>query len=257
MRHHIEAVTVCINYGDFLAETIPYNIDCFDRWIIITTKEDHTTRELCRKWSIETLLTNDHQRYGDVFNKGRIIERSLQHMSSTGFRLHLDADIVIPPKFRYSLLSADLDTNKIYGCDRILVKSYEDWQKLQKSNWLSHSYHHLLRFPKGYEVGTRWVSSGPGGVGYTPIGFFQLWHSDSDYYKGVRCRTYPDQHGAAHRSDVQFALKFDRSQRELLPELLVVHLESQESENGANWHGRRSCPFGNNKQTSDNNSNPS
>lgn len=238
---NLEAITVCIGYGDFLAEIIPHNLPVLDRWLIVTSPEDEETRDVCRRFSLDTLLTNDATRRDEPFNKGRIIERGLQHLSADGWRLHLDSDIALPSGLRHRLESADLDPRCIYGTDRIMVKNYQDWQSLKNSGWMAHSAHCLVTPPKGFEIGTRWVHHG---MGYVPIGFFQLWHSSADQWRGARVRPYPSKHNDACRTDVQHALQWDRRNRELLPELLVVHLESEACANGTNWKGRKTKRFG-------------
>lgn len=239
----LEAVTVCIGYADFLREVAPHNIPVLDRWVIVTAEDDEETRDLCRRLSLQTILTRDQHRKGEEFNKGRVIERALQHLSGTdAWRLHLDADIALPSKTRLLLEAADLEKTNIYGADRIMVKDYESWKRLEASGWLAHNWHCLSTPPKGFEIGTRWVHHQ---MGYVPIGFFQLWHSSADQYKGARVRPYPSQHNDACRTDVQHALQWDRCNRELLPELLVVHLESDpKAKNGANWKGRTTPRFG-------------
>jgi hypothetical protein len=219
----VEAVTVCINYGDFLGQVAPYNLAVLDNWLIVTSPEDEETREVCRKFGIKTLLTKDHKRNPEDFNKGRIIERALQHLSADSWRLHLDGDIVLPGTFRRALAVADLNHEKIYGCDRVMVKNWDDWQKLKSSGWFSQDYHNRVNFPHGYQVGTRWANNHSG---YVPIGFFQLWSGKTDQWKGVRIKEYSSDHNNACRTDVQFGLQFDRRDRELLPERLsgLVHL---------------------------------
>jgi hypothetical protein len=106
---------------------------------------------------------------------------------------------------------------------------------------MTHSYHNLVKPPPGFSIGSRWADHE---IGYVPIGFFQMWHSHSEYYKGTRSRPYPTEHNDACRTDVQFGMKWDRRHRELLPEFFVVHLESQEAPNGANWCGRKTRRFG-------------
>ncbi len=242
MSLKLEAVTVCIGYADFLREVAPHNIPVLDRWVIVTEESDEETRDLCRRLSLQTILTNDQHRNGAEFNKGRVVERALQHLSSDAWRLHLDSDIALPSKTRHLLQAADLEKTNIYGADRIMVKSYEDWQRLQTSGWLAHNWHCLSTPPKGFEIGTRWIHHQ---MGYVPIGFFQLWHSSADQYKGARVRPYPCEHNDACRTDVQHALQWDRACRELLPELLVVHLESSPTAKlGANWKGRTTPRFG-------------
>ena len=241
----IEAVTVCVGYADFLAETARFNAGVLDRWIIVTTEDDEQTREVCRIHDLQTVLTNDFERAaggigGGAFNKGRMIDRGLQHLSQGAWRLHLDADIVLPSQFRGMLDGAHLDDRKLYGCDRLMVRSWEQWQALQRSGWLNHT-HCSVNIPAGIEVGTRWALSA---TGYVPIGFFQLWHGSADEWRGRRHRTYPIHHGDACRTDVQHSLQWDRRDRELLPEVVVVHLESEPCRLGANWNGRRTKPFG-------------
>jgi hypothetical protein len=237
----IEALTVCIGYGDFLAVTAEHNAGLFDDWVIVTCESDIHTREVCRRHSLRTLLSDDHVRDGGKFNKGRLIERGLQHLSAGGWRLHLDADIVLPARFKHHLRAAQLDPQSIYGCDRVMVRSHEDWIRLRQSRWLTHDYHCCVNPPPGFQIGTRWCHHDSG---YVPIGFFQLWHSDADLWRGARIRPYPQRHNDACRTDVQHALQWDRSRRHLIPELFVVHLESEPARNGANWCGRTTSPFG-------------
>lgn len=241
----IEAVTCCVGYGDFLAETVKQNVGLIDRWIIVTSEADEKTRGVCHAHDLEVLVSEDHARDGGdrgegAFNKGRMVQRALQMVSQDAWRLHLDADIVLPVQFRRLLEGAHLDKRKLYGCDRVMVRSWEEWQVARRSGWMPHS-HCNINMPKGRDVGSRWALHD---TGYVPIGFFQLWHAQSDEHKGRRFRKYPIAHGAAHRTDVQFALQWDRRDRELLPEVVVVHLESEPCALGANWLGRKTKPFG-------------
>jgi hypothetical protein len=78
--------------------------------------------------------------------------------------------------------------------------------------------------------------------GWEPIGFFQLWNPRNS---GVF--NYPTEHGACDRTDVIHAKKFERKNREFLPEIIVVHLDSSGvmSDNmGTNWRGRKTPIFG-------------
>lgn len=248
LRECLEAVTVCVGYGDFLAQTAPVNAHIFDRWLIVTTPDDMETREVCRKHSLPTLLTEDGK--GDAgdggdFRKGRMIERGLQHLSADGWRVHMDADIALPSRTRHFMETAELEKTKIYGMDRVMCRSYEEWQKVLASNYLTtlhHDYHNRVRWPEGLPVGARWADIN---FGYVPIGFFQLWHSKSDLWKGIRIKPYPTKHNDACRTDVQHGLQWDRPDRVLLPELIAVHLESHPNAPiGVNWKGRKSPRFG-------------
>lgn len=239
LNERIEAVTVCIGYADFLEITIAKNLHHFDKWVIVTSREDVATRELCRRYSVFCLLSEDHLRGGE-FNKGRLIERGLQHLSAGGWRVHIDADTMLPSNFRNIIKGAHLHEEYIYGADRIMVKNRADYNRLLSSGWLSNDYHCRVQTPKGFEIGHRWAHHHEG---YCPIGFFQMWHSSEDQYKGARTKPYPHEHNDACRTDVQFALQWDRRRRAIIPELYVIHLESEAAPLGANWNGRKTKKF--------------
>jgi hypothetical protein len=243
--NRIEAITVCVNYADFLAETAKTNQGLFDSWTIVTEATDEATRDVCRRFNLKTILSSDGSRFGDNgFCKGRLIERGLQHLSADGWRLHIDADIALPHCFRHRLEAADLQKDTIYGIDRVMLKTWDDWQKVKNSGYLSggqFDYHCRTSWPEGAEIGTRWCHPQ---FGYVPIGFFQLWHSSQDEWRGIRVKPYPSNHGNACRTDVQHALQWDRHKRAVIPEVVGVHLESEQAPKGANWNGRTTKPFG-------------
>ncbi len=241
MSMRLEAVTVCVDYADFLAVAAAENAGLFDRWVIVTAPHDEATREVCRKHNLECLQTDDFYRDGpNDFAKARGINRGLEQLSADCWRLHIDADIVLPRCLRRSLELAHLDNGCIYGVDRVMVKSWAEWQAFKAGAFLSRDYHSRVNFPP-FPVGTRWASSR---YGWLPIGFFQLWHSDADEWRGIRQRRYPERHNSAARCDVQFALQWDRRKRVLLPEVVAVHLESEPAKLGANWTGRTTKTFG-------------
>lgn len=237
----LEAVTVCVNYADFLEVTARTNRGLFDRWVIVTKESDEHTREVCRRYDLETVLTNDFDRDGPGFNKARGVNRGLQLLSANCWHLHLDADIVLANETKNLLEAAHLNTAHIYGTDRVMCNGAEKYEQIVKSGWLMHDFHHRVSVPAGFSIGSRWVSNHHG---YVPIGFFQLWHTDASEWHGIRQRRYPEHHSTAARCDVQFGLLWDRRQRECLPELLVLHLESEPAPMGANWGGRTTKPFG-------------
>ncbi len=241
----LEAVTVCVGYSDFLAETAKQNRMHFDRWTIVTTPDDRETIELCRRRNLEVVTTEEFHRAEDArpFNKGRGIARGLNFISDDAWALHLDADVVLPRLTRQMLEVAHLDPTCIHGVDRIELHSWEEWQALLASGYLDdqHGYHLCMNPYRAKPFGTRVIK---GHAGYTPIGFFQLWHNGEGVHRGWRHKDYPDFNSDAAHSDVKFALQWDRRKRVLIPEIVAVHLESARVGMGSNWKGRTTPRFG-------------
>lgn len=235
----IECVVTCVGYSDFLAYTLPLNMRHFDKLVVVTSPADKATQKVCDYHGVQVWLTDAFNAQWDgQFRKGAGINQGLNRLDKDAWILHLDADIVLPPNFRSVLENADLDTTMIYGADRAEFKSFEDWQKfvaspeppVQGAGFFIHITHH------GQQLGTRVAFQHHGG--YVPIGFFQLWHADS----GVLA--YPEGHSDAGREDSHFPTQWPRKKRALIPEIIVYHLESESSQMGVNWKGRKTKPFG-------------
>jgi len=151
----------------------------------------------------------------------------------------LDADIYLPPLTRGILERISLDENNIYGIDRMMCPNFNEWIEFISSPRQTHTgwvYIHPTVFPMGVRIG-EYMSEG-----YEPIGFFQMWHPKTS---GVYL--YPEMHGSADRTDVLFAKKWLRKNRGLIPEIIGVHLDSENStidEMGKNWNGRKTSYFG-------------
>jgi len=238
----VEAVTVCVGYGDLLAVTARENQHLVDDLVVVTSPDDRETRDVCHRLCIRHVLSEDHRR-GGPFNKARMIQRGLDQLGAKDWVLHLDSDVILPRQFKALLGLAHLDERCIYGADRCNLTGFEAWRKLktEKGAWDNHRYHSSIHFEPDAPVGTRWASPFHG---YVPIGFFQLFHGSQLTADGHHVRHYPYEHGDAARTDVQFALQWDRRFRQLLPEVVALHLESEASPLGANWAGRKTRRFG-------------
>ena len=238
----VEAVTVCIGYADFLAASLPENLPLVDDLVVITSPDDDETRAVCRRHSVRCIQSEDYKR-GGTFNKARLINRAFDQIGGHDWILHLDADIVLPRKFRQLVDWAHLDPAVLYGADRCNLIGWDHWQRLKRyaGAWDNHAHGCGHWFHPDLPVGSRWISHQHG---YCPIGFFQLCHGSALTENGYRHRSYPEAHGDAARSDVQFALQWDRRNRQILPEVIVLHLESEPAALGANWKGRTTARFG-------------
>jgi hypothetical protein len=235
----IEALTVCVSYADIAKYTLPALRRQVDRLIVVTTPDDQATHQLCHRLNLETVETDDYYRHGDNFNKGRAIEHALAMLQHDDWVLHIDSDIHLPDDFRESLDDAHLDPKCIYGVDRVMIHDWVAFQKWRDRG--SSRQWHNYQYTHGELIGARWCDIR---YGYVPIGFFQLWHQSAAGRTGIRTRRYPEWHSNAARADVQFALQWDRRHRQLIPEILVAHIENGHATNGTNWNGRKTPEFG-------------
>lgn len=239
----IEAVTVCKDYGDFLAATLPHNRSVFDKLVVVTSDKDEYTHHLCEVYHVECVKTNIFEKN---FNKAKGINLGLSRLDRDGVIIHFDSDIAFPARTRQILEMAQLRDDTIYGCHRVMCDSYEDWcrylAKPQKLIECDIYIHNKYPWPVGTQIGK--FTHNPENIsecGYVPIGFVQAWQEKD----GVK-RVYPEEHSSAARSDLAFAYQWDRQHRALIPELTVVHLGTpdQKTKMGVNWNGRASQRFG-------------
>jgi hypothetical protein len=134
------------------------------------------------------------------------------------------------------LEAASLDPACVYGIDRLMCRDFNSWLRYQRQpvpQFQDEVFVQLKPFPTGTRVAK--LDAG----GYVPIGFFQLWNARSRRF------TYPEHHSTAARSDMLFSLQWDRRQRQLLPEIVGIHLATDSAgQIGANWNGRTTAGFG-------------
>jgi hypothetical protein len=249
----LEAVTTCVDYSDFLAHTILFNKQCFDRWVVVTAPHDEATRRLCEYHDVEYVVTSafyedersegahGHGRiYRPSFSKGKGINKGLEVLDRLGWVVHIDADVVLPPRARDMIEGAALDPTYLYGIDRLMAKDFDEWCVHLAYPEQQHDANIFIRantFPFNVRVARHRDGTRRGG--WLPIGFFQMWNPA---VSGVH--DYPTQHSSAARTDMQQGLRWDRAKRGLIPEIVAIHLESEEVRMGHNWEGRRTRFFG-------------
>jgi hypothetical protein len=232
---HLEAVTVCIDYADILKETIVANKGQFDKWVVVTSPGDKETQQLCKYHHVQCIVYDGFYDGDGKINKARGINAGLNHLTKKGWVLHIDADIVLPTHTRGILEKLYLEGDCVYGCDRLMVQSYEEWAEFQykpKPVHENYIFTHLTAFPVGVRVNQYM------GEGYNVIGFFQLWNPSQS---GVQ--TYPEHISGFDRTDVLFQKLFKPGKRRFMPEIVTIHLDSEQADMGANWKGRKTKLF--------------
>jgi len=234
----IEAVVVCVDYSDFLEYTIADNLQHLDRMVVVTHSRDNLTQRICNKYGVDCIKTEVFHDEGDKFNKGRAINLGLSHLRHDDWILIIDADILLPHRFRHMLEMAKLNKENIYGCDRLNSLTFENWSENKDNTIPQHLWRFMVTPQPEFPLGSRLVHNE---YGWLPIGYFQLWSASKN-------RLYPIVCGSSEHSDVLFAVQWPREKRILLPEFFCYHLESEGlAQMGVNWQGRKTKPFGKSK----------
>lgn len=239
----IEAFTYCENYSDFLAETLPTNVHLFDNYTVITSTKDKDTIKLCDIYRVkclkidkEKILNEDNE----IFFKGYCLNEGLKTSKYNDWVISLDADIWLPPRTRQLLDNKNLNEEKIYGIDRMMCNSYEDWIKFKKKPKIHEGW--IFMFLDAFPMGVRNVAYSS--EGFIPIGFFQMWN-----IKKSGIANYPIKHCKKEkwtiRSDTFHTKQWPPENRGFIPEIVAIHLASSNGEKmGINWQGRKTPYFG-------------
>jgi len=238
----LQALTVSVNYPDFLVHVLEENKSLFDKWIIVTDTKDEETFNLCQKYSKYGIvcIQTDSFYENAIFNKYAGINVGLNYIDLDSWCLFLDSDIILHDQTRRILENLELNKEFIYGIDRVNCKGIDSWEgfkakrNLVIDNWLLTN--------AGFDLGSRLVhyygyAGGDGKFkGWNPLGFFQLAHRGS-------FSSYPAESEGADHCDLVFSRNWPRSKRQFIPEIIGIHLESEFLIKGTNWYGRISLPF--------------
>lgn len=226
----LEAVTVCVGFDDMLDVTLGLNHPHFDNFIVVTSHADKKTHAVCQKYGAMCVMTDLFNKNGRKFNKGAAINAGFGYYQYNGWRMHLDADIIVPDNFRRILFNhTPLNKNALFGADRVDVIGVDE---VHSSRKMPQHRHRLLVDCGQRPMGARFVSTLHG---YLPLGFFQLWHAQCH-------KPYPYSLGTAAHDDTMFAALWPAHYRIHLPQVVCQHLCSCKPVWGENWDGKRQHP---------------
>lgn len=235
----IEAVIVCIDYSDFLLFTLKDNKVHFDKTVVVTTTKDLKTKYICDTYGVECIQTDQITNDDLTVNKALCINLGLKHLDCDGWVVQIDADIWLPPDTRRILNSFPLEDKCIYGIDRLMCNSFGKWidfiEAFNREEKFIHKqkiYMDVDHFPLGGRV----VNYGRGGLWV--IGFFQLWNPE-----GSGVKEYPIERVGYDRTDVAHMKKWGKGTRLMIPDIIGIHLSSQDHSKAQNWNGRTSRSF--------------
>ena len=155
----IIGITICIDYADFLAQTLPHNRPLFTNYYIVTEERDTSTRELARMYDCNVLFTTKTHEKGAKFNKSGMMfdaQHVLHRRHTEAWIVNLDADIYLPSDLWKQIDRHGLNKNGIYGLTRHVYNTHNDYVNGIVSC----------------------VDNGDGGV----VGYFQLYWLKNKYY---------------------------------------------------------------------------
>lgn len=231
----LEAVITCVGFDDFLDVALAHNHGHFDTLIIVTSHGDRKTHQVARKHGAVLVETDLFRKNGRNFNKGAAINAGFDRFQYHGWRMHLDGDILLPDNFRRMLFNhTHLDEACLYGSDRVDVVAREGLDRLRKAAWDRPQavWRCLVQPHSENPLGARYVDTLHG---YSPLGFFQLWHARSQ-------KPYPWSLGTAAHDDIMFATQWAAEHRRHLPTVVCYHLCERKPQWGENWEGQRKQP---------------
>ena len=231
---YLEGVILCLEYDDFLSETLPTNKHLFDKLIIVTATWSEATKEVCKREGVEYVVREE------PFYMTVGINRGLEELSKKDWVLFTNADMFYAPNFRQNLENSNLDPTKIYGIDRYRVKGFSTWNKF-KTEKIPHN--EVDRFglrsrANAFKSDPRIYSDGPPSRGYVPCGYFQLWNP-----KGSGVYSYLDRRDPLQDDDIIFSKQWSVDKREVLTDVFGYHLESEDHYVSIDWNGRKSKRF--------------
>ena len=195
----VEAVTVSVNYSDYLLKCIS-NKMLLDRWLIITHQNDKKTIQVCKDNELE-YICSDRIYDNAYFAKGRGVNDGLNKIKPLEWILQLDSDILLPDNFRDVLMQAELDNTCIYGSPRFYTTGN---RRIEINNKTNEPHMRPL------------------------FGFFQLWHS-------LKYIDYPECSMHAGGDDTRHSLRFEWPDKW---KYLDLHLIDVSGVCNQNWYGR-------------------
>lgn len=203
-----KAITVCVDYSDLLAITLPYNRHHFDFFCVVTAPQDERTIQFCRDNGTVDLLhvTDKFYEHGAVFNKWAALEQALDHYGRDGWMCLMDADVLWP-----KVAPLPFESGKLYTPRRRMMPDVTSTVP-DESTWSAFPIHPQEREWAGY---TQVFSAFDDVLGPAP------WHETNWAHAG----------GA----DSFFQAKWSPADK-VRPKWNVLHL----GEAGVNWCGRSS-----------------
>jgi hypothetical protein len=106
----MKAIMVCVDYGDLLSLTLPYNKHHFEQMLVVTAPRDRETQNICEREGVLCYLTDSFYSNGAKFNKWLALEEGLDVLGRDGWLCIMDADVLLPKSIKVT----PGDNNSLY-----------------------------------------------------------------------------------------------------------------------------------------------
>lgn len=119
----MKAITVSVDYADLLAITLPRNAPRFSEVVVVTSPADRATQRLCEEVpGVRCHVTEAfYAGEGAVFRKWAALEEGLALLGRDGWIWVLDADILLPQRFRVDAFN--FCRGNLYGPRRRMLRN--------------------------------------------------------------------------------------------------------------------------------------
>ena len=180
----MKMLTTCIEYSDFLEESLKYSSKIFTDILVCTIARDKKTQQLCSKYpNARAIVSEDREllHNGGSFNKARIMNKglkTLQNEKYNGYLCLADADTIIAD-FRNDFNHHINEVKKsggdpqwmIFGLDRYLARTRETYKEWGRDKTV-----------KNIRSLTGSSPTGNNGMGHEKAftGYFQLFYFNHD-----------------------------------------------------------------------------
>jgi len=127
----VKSLTVCVEYDDFLAYTLPRNRRHFEQTLVVTSTRDKQTQQIAFSYGVNLLVTDIFYDRGAAFNKGAAIEQGFDELGRDGWICVWDADIVLPDSIQIPVM----DRSCLYAPIRRIVETPREFIRCPVTDW--------------------------------------------------------------------------------------------------------------------------
>ena len=130
----MRAIMVCVDYGDLLAVTLPYNRHHFEEVCVVTTWNDEETECIARMSDCLRYYTNEFYEDGAIFNKWMALESALDVFERKGLMCIMDPDVLWPkdigPAHQFAFDRLYTPRRRILDDVTAEIPDEKDWKNL-------------------------------------------------------------------------------------------------------------------------------